>query len=527
MEQIKRIFWGSVAFMVGTMAIIVFATIYYIATHYGWILMTLVMIAGISFTGAGVYVLAGKGAESWARAAQIRRHAPGYVGTEGSIAFAPTHDAPIPWQAAVTIPPTGNLRNVTINTAPRITGQGNTIEDHDPAPSTERPTSPSLTSMLDMGIIGRGHIYWGIDRDKGTWQSLDIDQDEPASIFTAGRTQSGKSNSLGSLAAQFAAHGARLSLIDPHGKAEKRGLARGLLSLGTASFDGPLALGNTDPMPTLAHVLDIFYARRDGVPANYLAVLVIDELNDLVRIHGKAFLHGVEVIVQQGAKFRVILLASGQMWTANALGNGDVTNSSPHFLIHQSSAATAQRLPGVGPYAKSCERLQPGHALIIQGSQEPRTIIVPSATPTDMAAIGQHLGRKRLIEGAGMVPLRESLSAPSHVLSGRYAAPVVEGAQQEEIGADEGDKRGQEGGPSSLLAWADWSNDQMAVVWDMLVNQAKRPTIIIETVWGVKAGTVFTRRADELAGFNQALHRGHIDTDALRARAGILIGSMA
>ncbi len=272
--------------------------------------------------------------------------------------------------------------------APRyIEGRSAPQSDQLATPETSSLPAPTPTfgQLLQARVIGHdSRLLLGYADGAplfGTWRDL-------YSAAVVGLQGSGKSTTLRFLAAQSALVGASFVVVDPHGDAGEDSLAATLAPLSSAMLADP-ASDEQSILRVLALVEDELARRRHGQRGAPL-ILFVDELSALQRGRLAAPLSDLlEQVAQEGRKFGVFCLLSGQIWTTERSGGSAVRDALAACYLHRSKPSQARLVwPGVG---REVQQLQPGQAMLCRTTGDVVRVTVPQTTDRDLVDVSHRL----------------------------------------------------------------------------------------------------------------------------------------
>lgn len=285
--------------------------------------------------------------------------------------------------------------------------------------ATPEPISvPTFAKLLTDGQIGQpGRLLLGYSEAGplwGGWKDL-------YSSAVAGLQGSGKTTTVRFLAAQSAAQGARFVIIDPHAGAENDSLAATLAPL-APSFIADPATGEEAIRAIVSRVWQEFDARKSGRRGPPL-IVCIDEFTSLMRSRvGMELAHLVEAVAQEGRKYGVYCLLSGQIWNVERSGGAPVRDALASAYVHRSKPQQARLLlPGAG---QEVLKLPVGHAILDRTNGERLTVAIPNTRATDLVSLGEWLAHS-VVTSSG------SASQPAEVASQDGAEGLPAGSNPE------------------------------------------------------------------------------------------------
>lgn len=264
-----------------------------------------------------------------------------------------------------------------------------------PAPTPAAPPetapaflpAPAFSAIMGQGFTRSGAILVGL-----TPQHDPVYTDPRGLLSTAvvGTSGSGKTRSAALLLGQAAALcGARLAIADPH-QGSPESLTALLDPLSRAYWRDPVST-HQDARRLIADVLAEIERRKQGAPAFPLLVAV-DEFTALMRSDGDngPLTVGLETVVNEGRKYQVTAVLSGQSWVAARSGGTPLRDGLASAVLHRVKPATARAVwPDVG---RATATLGRGQALFARaGDTEPQALAVPLFTHEDARALARLL----------------------------------------------------------------------------------------------------------------------------------------
>ena len=268
-------------------------------------------------------------------------------------------------------------RQATPQAAPVITSE--------PAHLLTSFSAPTFAALLQANAVGDGRLLLGYTPDApvvGSWKDL-------YSTAVGGVSGSGKTNTTRFLAAQSAMSGARFCILDPHAGAGEDSLAATLAPLAPSFIADPAA-----DVPTMRAVIKRVSAELDermrtgrkGPPL----VVACDEFTSLMRGPvGDDLAALIERIGQEGRKYGVFALLSGQIWTAERSGGSELRDSLASAFVHRLKPSQARLL--VPDIDRAVARLPVGHAYLSRTSGDLLEVAIPLTTAADLEAVAQRM----------------------------------------------------------------------------------------------------------------------------------------
>lgn len=295
--------------------------------------------------------------------------------------------------------------------APRYT-EGRSTPQADqlaaPDPARQIVATPTFADLLREGRLAPGQnvLPLGFRTEDGgavggSWSNL-------YSTCVAGLQGSGKSTTLRYLAGASVIAGARLVVIDPHAHHADDGLASTLAPLSPAMLCPP-AVEEAEIRQALQLVDRELVRRKNGGMIDQPLLICVDEWSALQRSRVADQLAEVlEGVCQEGRKFQVYSLLSGQVWTVQRSGGSALRDALASAYIHRSRPAQARAAwPGVE--GRDVLNLAPGEAMLFRTSSEPVRVRIPNTTRADLERV------------AGLLPAPSSSSKSD---SASWSAPT-------------------------------------------------------------------------------------------------------
>ena len=287
------------------------------------------------------------------------------------------------------LPP--NLRSYSpkyVTAAPRvIEGKAAPAITSEPAHLLTSFSAPTFAALLQANAIGQDdRLLLGYTPDApvvGSWADL-------YSTAVAGLSGSGKTTTVRFLAAQSALSGARFVVIDPHGHAGDDSLAATLMPLAPTFVTDPA----TDPATmravikrVTAELEDRIKTGRSGPPL----LVCVDEFTSLMRGPvGDDLARLIEAVGQEGRKYGLFCLLSGQVWTSERSGGTELRDSLASAYVHRTKPSQARLL--VPDVDKGVARLPVGHAYLNRtNSPDLLEVAVPLTRAADLDAVARRL----------------------------------------------------------------------------------------------------------------------------------------
>lgn len=261
-------------------------------------------------------------------------------------------------------------------------------------------SAPTFAALLQANAIGDGRLLLGYTADAplvGSWKDL-------YSTAVGGVSGSGKTTTTRFLAAQSAMMGARFVILDPHAGAGDDSLAATLAPLAPSFIADPAA-----DVPTMRAVIQRVTAELDermrtGRKAPPLIVCV-DEFTSLMRGPvGDDLAALLERIGQEGRKYGVFALLSGQIWTAERSGGSELRDSLASAFVHRLKPSQARLL--VPDIDKAVARLPVGHAYLNRTNGDLLEVAIPLTTAADLEAVARRLPAPACDVGEAPRPFR-------------------------------------------------------------------------------------------------------------------------
>lgn len=263
----------------------------------------------------------------------------------------------------------------------RIDGAAPALPAAEPAPTLIEPP-PGLEEAIRRGLSTPDRWYVGLSE---AGQPQQIVLKHTGFIATSGVQGTGKTNLAALIAAQCAAHGGYLFVVDPHNGDDES------LSTRLAPCSGAVERFAVTPAEIgglISKVDKIYQARtRDPRQVDAPVLLIIDEFMDLM-VRGQldpASIQALLALSGTGRKKRIHVLLISQNWSQRLLGQYGVAMRQcvTHALVCRSSQETAQFLLPPGS-ASGAMTLRPGQALLFGPGGEPALTTAPLLLDTDL-----------------------------------------------------------------------------------------------------------------------------------------------
>lgn len=253
------------------------------------------------------------------------------------------------------------------------------------APQLAAPI-PTFAQLLDGGQIGPGRpMLLGYDADSGqpltgSWQSL-------YSCGVGGMTGSGKSWAVTFLAAQSAAMGARIILIDPHA-GDDESLSNRLGGL-ARSFMCDVASSPQAIESALKLAQSKLENRKAGKGGSWPILLICDEWTSLLRGRVGELLTATALdVAEQGRKYGVFAILAAQAWQVDAAGAVRDRLASHYILRTRGDQFRYQTGLRSASAPQDTLTLPAGQAYMLTTRGDLARIVIPQMTPTDVARLG-------------------------------------------------------------------------------------------------------------------------------------------
>lgn len=252
------------------------------------------------------------------------------------------------------------------------------------------PGVPSFAQLLDQGRIGPGRpLLLGFRADDG--QPIEGSWNDLYSAGVGGMTGSGKSWLVAFLAAQSAAAGARIILIDPHA-GDPESLATRLAPL-AASYMCDVASDPTQIASALRLAADKLDGRKAGKGGLWPLLLIVDEWTSLLRGRLADLLTATALdYAEQGRKYSCYALLAAQAWQIDAAGPVRDRLAS-HYAMRTRGAQFRYQLGLHGSAPLDTLFLQSGQAYFLSTRGELGKVQIPQMVDSDLARVAS------LIEG--------------------------------------------------------------------------------------------------------------------------------
>jgi hypothetical protein len=234
---------------------------------------------------------------------------------------------------------------------------------------------------------------------------------EIQSLVVGGAMGSGKTSTLVFYVTQAVQQGFRLAVVDAH-LGNDESLATRLAPLKAAGFlpNGAAFVGRKGGVELIRR-FGMELERRiergeelhaegrswtpetDGDPP---LLLVVDELNALLREHGKIIRPILEMIPEQGRKYWMFAVLGGQHWTVQALGSSEVRDTFPSVIVHSMRDDHARMLMGANGLGLTTVGLAPGQVYMSLAGRhpshrKPMLVAIPQITDEDVRKVGAEL----------------------------------------------------------------------------------------------------------------------------------------
>jgi hypothetical protein len=263
--------------------------------------------------------------------------------------------------------------------------------------TTTRTTSQSTITTDATILIGTDTRGKDVRR---TWAEL-------KSILILGLPGGGKSSTASWLVAQCIRDGASIILIDKHGRSDESLTA--MLSPFESFFLQSPAYRPEDAFKSAKFVSQELENRIEGdSPCESPLVLVIDEFSDIMRQvdqggkwqkTGQELVSLIEEINTQGRKYKVFVVAIGQIANASRSGGTEIRDLFNTRIIHgmRESQATILRL---NDYKQDIANLEKGQVFLdMEGKDEPFKVQIPYLPRKEMMAIASQC-QDRIIDSS-------------------------------------------------------------------------------------------------------------------------------
>jgi hypothetical protein len=352
---------------------------------------------------------------------------------------------------------------------------------------SEQPEQPELlpapvmsfAQLLEIGTIqaalSEGKMLLGYTTDGmprfGSWFDL-------YSCAIGGVSGSGKSTTVRFLLFQAILAGAKLIMVDPHIGDEEESLAAQFRNFRDVHILPPC---DEEEKAVLKRVrwLDKEYKRRMSKGKGYPIVLVLDELNAIMRRAGdelkKELADLLLTISQEGRKFGIFAMLIGQRWANQDLSNkygAAIRSSLSSQLAHRFTDEGQARLLIGGKNGPRCLDLPQGHYLFRDTKGVLSEMITPYTVESDGVAIQSLLDEKAGPETTpeGQKPARNQYAE----LPGPEQPLQLETSQKPARNTDELSEK-----PEVV--------EKMMLVL-RLQSEGKSKPEIIKAIWGVSPG---------------------------------------
>lgn len=260
---------------------------------------------------------------------------------------------------------------------------------------TGRHANPkkNVTQPREQVKVPDGSILVGTDaRGKQVYRTLK----ELKSILILGLAEGGKSTTASWIVAQCIRDGASIVVIDRHGRSSESLTAR--LSPFESFFACQPARLPKDALNNALFVKNELDSRIDGEsPCDTPLVLVIDEFSEIMKQvalgrgewleTGEELTSLIEEINTQGRKYKVFVVAIGQIANASRSGGTEIRDLFHTRMLHgMRESQAAMLLPK--EYRQQASRLEKGQIILdMEGKNEPFMVQIPLLTEKEMRAI--------------------------------------------------------------------------------------------------------------------------------------------
>jgi hypothetical protein len=255
-------------------------------------------------------------------------------------------------------------------------------------PELAPPTVPSFGELLDQGKVGHGSKLLLGFRDgqaiEGSWGDL-------YSVGVGGMTGSGKSWLVAFLAAQSAAAGAKIILIDPHA-GDPQSLATRLAPL-SASYMCNTASTPTQIESALKLASDKLNGRKAGKGGVWPLLLIVDEWTSLLRGRLAELLTATVLdYAEQGRKYGCFATLAAQAWQVDAAGPVRDRLAS-HYAMRCRGEQFRCQLGLRGSAPLDTLFLKPGEAYFLSTRGELGKVVIPQMADGDLARVAALIDR--------------------------------------------------------------------------------------------------------------------------------------
>lgn len=253
------------------------------------------------------------------------------------------------------------------------------------APQLAAPI-PTFAQLLDGGQVGPGRpLLLGYDADTGqpltgSWQSL-------YSCGVGGMTGSGKSWAVTFLAAQSAAMGARIILVDPHA-GDDESLSNRLAGL-SRSFMCDVASTPQAIDSALKLAAGKLENRKAGKGGTWPILLICDEWTSLLRGKLGELLTATALdVAEQGRKYGVFAILAAQAWQVDAAGAVRDRLASHYVLRTRGDQFRYQTGLRSASAPGDTLTLPAGQAYMLTVRGDLSRIVIPQMCAADVARLG-------------------------------------------------------------------------------------------------------------------------------------------
>ena len=263
-----------------------------------------------------------------------------------------------------------------------------------------------MTQPREKVQVPEGSILIGTDaRNKQVYRTLK----ELKSILILGLAEGGKSTTASWIIAQCIRDGASIVVIDRHGRSDESLTAR--LAPFESFFACQPARTAQDALKNAIFVKNELDSRIDGEsPCDTPLVLVIDEFSEIMKQvalgrgewleTGEELTSLIEEINTQGRKYRVFVVAIGQIANASRSGGTEIRDLFHTRMLHGMRESQASMLLPK-EYRAQAARLEKGQIILdMEGKNEPFMVQIPLLTAKEMKNIASQC-KDRLIEQLG------------------------------------------------------------------------------------------------------------------------------
>jgi len=291
----------------------------------------------------------------------------------------------------------------TLTYSPHVSYRGGQAGAQD-APS-QLPAAfnvPSFAELAQGGQLGRDECLL-VGYDMETQQAVYEPFDAFYSSAVSGKTGSGKTTTIRSIAAQMVMAGAQLVVCDPHMGSEQS-TATSLLPLRAHMLIEPVSVP-VQIVAALELVRSKGRERKRVGQAGNIILLIVDELNAIMRTDAAQFVaQTLEEIAQEYRKYAIYALCIGQIWSARSMGGySDLRDSFASAVVHRTDPAQARYLIS-NDDARSVGKLEPGQMVFSKTNGDVWRLAVPNCTKTDIERIAVVPSRAGAGTSAGTKP---------------------------------------------------------------------------------------------------------------------------